>query len=806
MPVQFVTVTESGGNYSGGTQDWDGSFSSTLAGTVTWTFQCVQTGGGTIGPSTVVTTSLSTTHDFYTNCSPGTWTGFITVSDTYGDAGNGNASAVIYVGHLVTQNDTVTITQVGTAAASLFAGQINEIGNVKSTDPMTVYHEGATIAVYGMQTNRSTSTAGSFTFYAPYTIGSAINLGDRVEFGYRGHQAFYGWVYAIDKSNHYVYQITAYDGGYGMAQFAGLGQGDVPRSGATITVSGWLGNFAAQVVGLGAGWTDKLGVNITNAEIPQVLGWGFSQGQILSKLESVAMGLGFVAYTDYLSNLTLSNYMVPAIYPYGSGTVVGTSMVTNILLQENADGFVVQSKQFDPSEKYGFWQVNGLEASGATLSATVGATAPQRTMGTGWLFVATQDATILSAIANEYYNVFSEGVWTVTAWSKRWFDPGGVDTGGSLEAYIGDDKYLIAVGPLFGIGITNVSFLANMYTLETFGCSGGVYVPNSENPVIYAAQVPAITAWSKFLTTEVIVPVGTIGVSGTLTGQSIAYDGLDTLYTAVPGATSVVYATNWYSGVSSAIATIASSVTTILAPLPGVVLAGTPNGVVLVSSGLVIDGTSGYAVTRMFYDSTSNYVYVCAGTTTVPYFQAGKTSTVGTFNVGAAAVPEGVRMGCALQDGGGGVVFGGTVSIAYGVGGIIASTVAVGSGTVLADMVYDTAYLHLIVAAAVSGAHTTNFISLNPTSLGSAPQQTYAAGPNADPNVRIINPVISRQNLYTIQFADGTTLYNCIITNSQVTQSGTTITFESGQTSPGAFAGPTDTTQLSVWNVVQTLS
>jgi hypothetical protein len=719
------------------------------------------------------------------------------MSDTNGQYGNGNASATIGTGYQVVQNDTVTVTNVGTTASFLIIPTVNEIGNVKTTDAIQIYHEGQKMPGFDIQTSRGISTAGSLQFKTPATFGASINLYDRIEFGYRGHESFYGWAYSIDKSSEYIYQITAYDGGYGMAMFAGLTQGVISRAGATMSVSGLLGNYALQVVGLGASKSDKLGVNVVQSELPVVFGWNFSGGQVLQKIEAVALGFGYVSYTDYLSNMTLSNYQIEAVYPYGSGTVVSTTPVGTVLLRENTDGFVVQSKKFNPSEKYGFWQMNGLEASGATLSATVGVTQPQRTMGTNWLLVQASDATLLGTIANTYYDVFENGVWTVTAWSKRWFDTSGVDVGGSIASYIGDDRYLIMSSPSLGIAVMDMSEGGVMFL--TGGAVSATYVRNSESPQICAIQGSRISEVGGFLIGAPGV-LGTIGTAGTLAGQSMDYDGLDTLYTATPSGT--VYATNWYNGISSVVATIGSSITTILAPAPGVAYVGTPSGVVRVGGG-TIDGTSGYHAYRMFYDSTSNLVYICAGTSGVVSFLLGATSTSGTLTV-SYAVPEGVFIGCALQDGSGGIVLGGTVSIATYTTQVI-STVTVGSGTVICDMVYDTAYSQLAVLAPVSSANSTYVMFLNPTALGT-PIRTAVFSGVADQRMRVIDTVISRQNLYTLQFADGTTLYNCIVATVQVTQMGTTVTFTSGQVSAGAFAGPTDPTQLSLWNVVTTMT
>ena len=104
-----------------------------------------------------------------------------------------------------------------------------------------------------------------------------------------------------------------------------------------------------------------------------------------------------------------------------------------------------------------------------------------------------------------------------------------------------------------------------------------------------------------------------------------------------------------------------------------------------------------------------------------------------------------------------------------------------------------------IQTAAGSGRFSTS-VSLN----GSKPSiliSTISAGAGA----RTTDVLVARQNLYTIKFADGTVLYNCIVTNVQVSQGGVNVTFSSGQTSATAtFAGPPDPTQLNLWNIVQT--
>lgn len=72
-------------------------------------------------------------------------------------------------------------------------------------------------------------------------------------------------------------------------------------------------------------------------------------------------------------------------------------------------------------------------------------------------------------------------------------------------------------------------------------------------------------------------------------------------------------------------------------------------------------------------------------------------------------------------------------------------------------------------------------------------------------SARTLDDSVTRQNLYNLTFADGTVLYDCVVSNVQIQQNGVVVTFKSNASTVSVeFVGPPDTTQLSLWNVVAT--
>jgi hypothetical protein len=277
-------------------------------------------------------------------------------------------------------------------------------------------------------------------------------------------------------------------------------------------------------------------------------------------------------------------------------------------------------------------------------------------------------------------------------------------------------------------------------------------------------------------------------------------------------------------------------ITTILAPAQGVAYVGSNNGVVSVSTGGTVSGTNGYFVTWLFNDKANGNVYACTGGSLVPYFAVGTDITGGTLNAGAA-VPSGVIVGAANSINSSMIFLGGTNIAALMNNGTVAATATVPAGFVITDMSFDTIYSQLLVTAVGIGTLSSTVMAVlaggesllvsgtmqvtisSATTLNSTVIYQYGLLGTALTLVGTIvvnssssssqaltsDETVTRQNLYTLQFADGTTLYNATISDVQVSQTGVVVTFTSGQTTAGlTFVGAADTTQLSLWSVVQT--
>lgn len=717
--------------------------------------------------------------------------GKITVSgiihSTIGTSGSGR---VLYG----TANATITPSATASGTVIVFgsSGEVNQVGHVLSTDNMVIYHSGTTIPAFDINTNRSISIAGSLQFKTPRAYGLSINLFDRVEAGYKGHESFYGWVYSIDKSNENIYQVTAYDGGYGLAQVVSSA-GDVANT-STLSTSLLLGLFALQVQGLGVGKTDFLGVDYSANTVNTVFGWGFSSGQVLQKLESIMLGTGYVSVVDYLSNLTLSNYQYVSTI---LSTIMATVSVGTITLKENTDLFVVQSKQFNPATEYGKWTVTSIGTNSATITASTGSGKPSRTLGGNWLLLTNVATTLISTISAEYQSIFQNGVWVVTAWSPYWFETSGVDLGGSISSYIGDGNYAITSVGTIGIVISSISNATSIATLSASGVQGATYIRNPQNPIFACVKGTQIAEYNK-LTVPGPTQLLLTGTAGTLTGRSIDYDGLNTMYTAVSGGT--VWASDFYLKTSSAVATIGGTINTIIAPSAGVAYVGTSGGVVNVSTGATITGTSGN-VPWLFADSVSGLVYVCTGSTLLPFFPVGGGSTTGTFSV-----QFNTTLGCASNDGTNRIFLSDSRQYEMMQYGSNLAWATLSPVTVTAtDMTYDVSTKQLV--ATLYDSNLPVAVSLRMFNVGT---NTVTFGTNCSvcagtgTTARTVNAFITRQNLYNLQFQDGTFLYNAIIATVQVAQAGVTVTFQGSATIPTAFVGPTDVTQLVLWNVVST--
>lgn len=693
----FLQLIEQGApdypNFVGATQFWTGTISGTVAGvsagdTINWSWFV---NGVFAGTQTTTATNNGSSIIFSTTLSYGSQVVWMQATDATSDVTQGVTRAVFIIhSYNATVSATLGATQTVTGYAFQFNGAqlLNQIGNVTPSLTFNTLHNAATIAAFNVQTNRSISVAGQFQFQTPATIGSSISIGDLVEFGYRGNEAFYGWVYSIDKSNAYVYTVTAYDGGYGVAQ-AVSGVGSISRAAATLTVSGLLGAFGLQAAGLGNAGTQRTGVNVSSLTVPEVFGWGFAQGQVLQKIEAVALGFGYVAYTDYVSNLMVSNYQ----FSIFNGSTIEVPVGT-VQLKENVDSFIMQSKMFDPSEQYGNWQVIGQLANGNTITEQAGNGKPSRTLGSGWLYIQQSDATQLSTIAATYNSIFKNGVWTVQMWTNRWFDPSGVNIGGSIGAYIGDDKYLFTTIPTVGMVITPMGTGTPIATITTTGMTNAVYVRNSESPQVCSVVGTQIDEIKNFMVGKATVSA-TIGNGGTLTGQSICFDGLDTLFTADSAGT--VWATNWYRNTSSVVASLGLTVNTVASGTYGVCYTGTSSGVVNPATGATITGTGTYNVGWLTVDEVGGNVYAIAGGLSVPYFAIGGSSVLGTFAVPNLLGPGGALYG-AVDSLLGVLLFAGTNAV-VGVGGGATYIATIPAGFTITDLTWDSAYNEILVTA-----------------------------------------------------------------------------------------------------------
>jgi hypothetical protein len=730
---------------------------------------------------------------------------------------------------------SVTVTPAVAPTPYFFYGAnvINQIGSGGTQYPCQIFHAGGTVLVgtvipaYKIGTERMISIAGSLAFTTLATIGASIGIGDRVEFYYRGHPAFYGWVYAVNKNSDYTYDFTAYDGGYGLAQ-AVSNAGDISRDSAVLGVSDLLKSYALQVGGLGATQTERMGINIPAGEIPQIFGWGFSSGQVLQKIESIAQGFGYTAYTDAVGNLMLTNYRY-----LPSNAAVGT-----ITLTENRDVIVGTSKNYDPSEEYGNWTVVGEQDSGGIITGVAGIGKPSRTLGSDWLFVTASDQTNLTNIALQYQATFENGVWTAVIMTNRWFDVSGVDILGSINAYIGDNKYWFTCVPSVGVFLSPVTGgTVPIVTKLQSGFVGGAYVRNSESPEYCVVAGTQISRLNGFMTGNMSI-AGTIGVAGSLRAQNIDYDGQDTLFTA--STAGAIYATNWYMRTTSQVASVSGTINTIASQGIGQWVVGTSSGAVVSVIG-TIAGTTAYNVTGLIVDAPANWLYACTGGSLIPYWFMTNTGVLGTVNVGTF-VPGGVLMGAAII-GGNGLLLAGTNTVAFvqqytinGAlpGGTVLQTLTLPAGWKIQDVDWDADYsIAAVTACGTQGtwifeysASITGTVQLTggpiyapgryPVFIGTqnvfAVQNFYqwTIAPYATIHVSTVAATfaqgsevsITRQNLYTLNFADGTTLYNCIVQDVQVSQTGVQVTFKSGETVTTSFVASADDTQLALFNVV----
>lgn len=355
-----------------------------------------------------------------------------------------------------------------------------------------------------------------------------------------------------------------------------------------------------------------------------------------------------------------------------------------------------------------------------------------------------------------------------------------------------------------GLVISSMATGVPIATVGVSGIVGGTYVKTSERPIFCAVAGTQIAEIGNFMVNSPTL-IGTIGIgaAGTLSGDSVAFDGVDNVFTAVPSGT--VFATNIYSGTTVVKTVIVGATVNTLLSASGYLYIGTSAGAVVLGGG-TITGTATYNVAGMFYDSTDNKVYCCTGGSLVPWFVVGSNTTGGTVNVGTSVV-GGVTLGAATADGSGMVLFAGTHNAIMYSGGTVYATITP-SGYTITDITFDTAYSQaLLTVTNISVPISVRVWQYQVVDTGSVSVTltgTITVALVHDLGARTVDSVVSRQNLYRLNFADGTSLYNAIVSNVQIGQTGVTVTFNSAQTSLGAFAGPPDTTQLQVWNVLQT--
>jgi hypothetical protein len=251
----------------------------------------------------------------------------------------------------------------------------------------TVTDNGTVISAYNISLVREINKAGVLEFTVPKL---SVAVGDLIQFWFFGNCYFIGYVKEITKNSDYTYDVKAYDGLYDLGAIVD-GKLQSPMS-----VSQMVSYYLSKI---------KMGSKITGSEITQKFIVDFQNVAVVEKLYQLIFAYNYTMVADRYDNAMLITY--------------GTVNVRTIT--ENSGGYMVISKEYDATRKYGYAQVDAIlyDKSGSAMAYSGNPSLSGKEMGSKWLYVSSADvsAGVLQTMANNILAQTSQGQWRVRVYA-----------------------------------------------------------------------------------------------------------------------------------------------------------------------------------------------------------------------------------------------------------------------------------------------------------------------------------------------------------------------------------------------------